>query len=590
MDDSQNYTKIKEMCLKNGISEGRTSREYLFTINSVDYFYYNKNIGEMDIVEGFVDGNNDGGIDYILNKDDKMYLIQGKSSSNLSIEDIKNVFYKICDTIEKFDKNDFDGFNSRLKSVYLNRYDDLDENKNMELVLFTNTILDNKVISELEKFKNTERMSNYTITIYDKNDIDKKKIMLFQGEEFVREDSIELYETNNFLKYNEGLIVNIKATSLKKLYLKHNDKGLFSYNLREHISQKNVDSGIDDTIKNDPKNFWFYNNGITIGCVDYILDGNKIKLYDFSIINGAQTTSKIGTSKLVDNNNDFAIVCKIVKANGTLSNSSDFISKISEASNSQKPIRPRDLKSNSIEQKRLQYGSSQNKYPLAIEIKRGVKPLNDKKVDHKWQRVTNEYVGQLILACTFQKPGTARSGKSAIFSSDKIYNKVYKRTHDYNTLYEYVKIANIYDDFKFKYLKEEADQRRLGISQNGKFTILSILFYLYKRLYCNVSGWNDTNVNEDNIEGLLTLNYHEDDYEEKLNFLFKFIIKKLSDLYSIKEKELNLTSYSNFFKTDKTYTDIILREIDTILEDEYDFDKIKKYMNIFEGEKQCTII
>ena len=64
----------------------------------------------------------------------------------------------------------------------------------------------------------------------------------------------------------------------------------------------------------------------------------------------------------------------------------------------------------------------------------------------------------------------------------------------------------------------------------------------------------------------------------------------MSDLYSIKEKELNLTSYSNFFKTDKTYTDIILREIDTILEDEYDFDKIKKYMNIFEGEKQCTTI
>lgn len=590
MNDNQNYKKIREMCLKNGISEGKTTNEYLFTINCIDYFYYNKNIGEMDIIEGFVDGSNDGGIDFILNKDDRMYLIQGKSSEKLSVDDIKNVFYKISNTIEMFDKNDFDRFSAKLKSAYLNKYDDLDENKNMELVLFTNTILDDKMKMDLEKFKNTDKMSNYIITIYDNNDIDKKKIMLYQGEEFVAEDSIELCETNNKLEYNEGLIVNIKASSLKKLFLKHSEKGLFSYNLREHISQKNVDNGIDDTIKNDPKNFWFYNNGITIGCVDYAIDGNKIKLYDFSIINGAQTTSKIGTSKLVDVNNDFAIVCKIVKANGTLSNSSDFISKISEASNSQKPIRPRDLKANSIEQKRLQYGASQNKYSLAIEIKRGVKPTNDKKVNFKWQKVTNEYIGQLILACTFQKPGTARSGKSAIFSSDKIYNKVYKRKHDYDTLYEYVRIANIYDEFKLKYSREENNQRRLGISQNGKFTVLAILFYIYKRLYCNVKGFNDSNVNEDNISGLLTLNYDKDDYEEKLYYLFKFIIRKLADLYQVKENELNLTSYSNFFKTDKMYTDVILREIDTILSDEYDFNKINQYMNIFEKEEQYQMV
>ena len=422
--DIENYTKIKEMCLKAGISSGHTSREYLFTINAVNYFYYNKNIGEMDIVEGFVDGPNDGGIDFILNRNDIMYIIQGKSSDTLSFEDIKNVFYKMCDTIENFDKNKFDNYSAKLKSIYLNRYDDLSDDKNIELVLFTNTSLNENIKLELEDFRNSDRMSNYTVVIYDKDDIEKRKITLFQGEEFVHEDSIELCETNNKLIYNNnGLIVNIKASSLKKLYTKHSVRGLFSFNLREHISQKNVDNGIEETIKNEPENFWFYNNGITIGCVDYIIDGNKIKLYDFSIINGAQTTTKIGNSKLVDIDHDFAIVCKIVKAKGTLSTSSDFISRISEASNSQKPIKPRDLKANSIEQKKLQYGAMQNEYPLAIEIKRGVKPKNEKKVDHKWQKVTNEYVGQLILSCSFQEPGKARSGRSEIFSSDKIYNR-----------------------------------------------------------------------------------------------------------------------------------------------------------------------
>lgn len=286
--------------------------------------------------------------------------------------------------------------------------------------------------------------------------------MSLQDDEFVASDFLTLFETNNKLTYNDGVIVNITATSLKKLYAKHSQKGLFSFNLREHISQKSVDSGIEETIKNDPSNFWFYNNGITIGCGDYNIDGNRLSLYEFSIINGAQTTTKIGTSKIIDDDNDFAIVCKVVKANGSLQNSNDFISKISEASNSQKPIRARDLKANSVEQKRLQISSANNIYPLAIEIKRGVRPSNEKRVNNKWQKVTNEYIGQLILSCSFQRPGTARSGKASIFSSDKVYNMIYKRKHDYNTLYDYVRIAYIFDiEFKPKYFLKNLIQNVL---------------------------------------------------------------------------------------------------------------------------------
>ena len=64
---------------------------------------------------------------------------------------------------------------------------------------------------------------------------------------------------------------------------KYGKTGLFSYNLREFISQKSVDDGIKQTIKQEKDKFWFYNNGITIGCRDFNKDGNVIKLYDFSI-------------------------------------------------------------------------------------------------------------------------------------------------------------------------------------------------------------------------------------------------------------------------------------------------------------------
>lgn len=585
----ENYKKIRNMCQKNNITSGKLTDEYIFTLNCVDYFYFNRNIGEMDIIEGFVDGTGDGGIDYILNKEDVMYLIQGKSSSNLSIEDIKGAFYKILETINNFDKNKYDKYSGQLKQVFLNRFDDLSDDKNIEIVLFTNTILTDYMKEEFFKYKN-EVLSDYKISLYDGEDIEKRELMSIQGDTQIFEDKIELWDIKNYLEYNGSVIVNIKASSLKRLYSKYSQKGLFSYNLREHISQKNVDNGIDETIRNDSDNFWFYNNGITIGCMDYDIDGDNIKIHNFSIINGAQTTTKIGESKAIDIYNDFALVCKVVKANDSLENSSNFISKISEASNSQKPIRPRDLKSNATEQKRLSTGSSQNAYPLAIEIKRGVVPSNFKSVNNKWQRVTNEYIGQLILACLLQKPGTARSGKASIFSSDKIYNQVYKRKHDYDTLYDLARIAHIFEDeFKPKYLIENNDIEKIGIMQNGKFTILSVIFYLYKKKYCDVNKYSDEKLNIDNISGKLTLGYDKDDYENKLYSLFRIIILRLSELFNSKKSDLGLTSYSNFFKTDLMYKDIILRYVDEMMKEDFYSRPINEYMSIFDNKENQTL-
>ena len=92
--------KIKKMCQDIGISKGKTSDEFLYTVDAVDLFFYKRNIGKLDIKSNFVDGKNDGGIDFIYSSEDTLYLIQGKSSNNLSIEDIKNVFNKIGETVE----------------------------------------------------------------------------------------------------------------------------------------------------------------------------------------------------------------------------------------------------------------------------------------------------------------------------------------------------------------------------------------------------------------------------------------------------------------------------------------------------------
>lgn len=590
---NNNLNKIRQLCSSLEF-KGNTSDEYLFTVNCVDYFYFSKNIGEVDILDGFTDGANDGGIDFVYFDGYRINLIQGKSSDSLTFNDIRDALTKMTITINDFKAKNIDKYSDTLKSNLRNIMETADTDE-MELTIFTNTDLTNDMIRKIEDLKNNAEFESYTVNVYGKDDIDTQVLNIDETSMCISHGKLDL-EDRNYIEYanGEGAIFTIKANSLKNLYIDYGKKGLFGYNLREQISQRSVDTAIDRTINSERDKFWFFNNGITIGCKDYIPDGKTVKLYDFSIINGAQTTSKIGKSTVVDENHDFCLVCKVIK-----SSDDDFMREISKASNSQKPIKDRDLKANSVEQRTLQKNFIENgKYQLAVEIKRGVKPKNVKNVEN-WQKVTNEYVGQILLAAQYQMPGTARSAKADIFSKDTTYIKIFSKDkikkYDYNTIYDLVRLGAKYDDFKIRFkeqnddrasrTKSETEKKNLnalnGVCNNAKFVVIGILAYYIKRLYFGIKDSYDDNFETPIITGNLSLDYENDDYKEKLEYLFEYIINRLSNLYDKNEVALSLTSYSNFFKTDKVYRDVIIPEFEAILNDKFDREKIINNIDIF---------
>lgn len=599
----ENLNKIKALCTGK-MFKGNKSDEYLYTINCVDYFFYDKNIGQCDIRDGFTDGAFDGGIDFVYDDGNKMYLIQGKCQSNLTYNDIRDIYSKMLETVNNFKSGNTDDYSSKLKAIYKNTIDKLDEPE-IEMILFTNTILTKEMISKIDDLNRNGDFQSYNLVAYGKDEIENKVLSVEDGNMCVPYGEIKL-GSKKYLDYQNGIgaIFTIKAYSLKDLYEKKRSAGLFGYNLRELISQVSVDSQIDKTIQSDKDNFWYYNNGITIGCSDFDADGDKLKLWNFSIINGAQTTTKIGKSNYVRSDNDFGLVCKVIKSSNSLDD--EFIRKISEASNSQKPIKPRDLKANSAEQKILQSKFIDNgKYQLAVEIKRGVKPSNYRSVS-SWQRVNNEYIGQIILATQFQKPGTARSNKADIFGKDSIYNMIFSKdrvkNYDYSTLFDLVSLAHLYDEFKSQYVdtkENEIDESNdedskknlnnlISVANNAKFVTIALISYFIKKLYFGVKDINDDNFSFPNITGDLSLNYRNDDYLKKINYLFGYIIDRLSMIYNMKEVQLKLTSHSNFFKTDKNYVKEIIPEFDKILNDEYDREKILDNIKIFDNNSNLV--
>lgn len=585
--------------LRKNISELTKIRdEYLFTLVCTKFYYYDGDINYSLYDNMFVDGSNDGGIDVIFNdpnsENDDLVLVQGKFTQNLSKEDIFNAFVKIDKTVCNINRGFSSNYNEKLKSTYRNCNDIVNENGNIELVLFTISSFSKddkrKIESELENY---ESLKDYNKSIYYFDDIEGQIQYINKRDPWVQEDKIEYNKDDGLLRYNSnGIMVNINANSLKILYEKYQNKGLFDLNLRKYISNKKVDNGIKNTLKNDRDKFWYLNNGITIGCNDYRVDGNTIKLYNFSIINGAQTTSLISKYNGINENTDFSLPCKIIKAKRDL-DEEDFISEIAEASNSQKPINSRDLKANRAEQKRLKNRLLKNNIPVFLEIKRGEKKPAKSKFNYKWQIIKNDLLGQLILSFILQYPGTARSSKRSLFEKESLYNKIFKRNHNIGTLVDVIKLNYHYEQFLDKSLKEkkfDIKKEEDSIAKNGKLFVIAILGFFMKverslfKITNLMDGTLKNGIHIDNLNNTIIDKYRSDDFNTLLNELFYKIILILSDLYDIQREKINTTSVSNFFKTDKNYIDIILPYIIKRIYNQYTVinEYKKKYFIIFD--------
>ena len=528
-----------------------------------------RSVFKVDFADQVVtDGKDDGGIDFLFfdEEESKIILGQSKYTTTLSPESVVEEFQKMQSTINNFKIGRTGSYNDRIKQHLQNMLDRLDSLDNVEYHLFTTAPIDpDAALLKLEK--SAPDFPTQSVVIYNGDAIEKAIIKDQEDLNTVKEDKIEIDKAKNFLEYSSkdsvGILCNVKSTSIIKLYNKYAGKGLFDLNIRRYIRNNMVDTGIKHTLDHDRDNFWFLNNGIIIACEEYIPDGNTIRLYNFSIVNGGQTTTLIGTYKGAAAE-PFLIPCKIVSTKNN-HKAATFFTKIAEASNSQKPIYPRDLKSNAPEMVRLAKWLKTEK--IYVEIKRGLKPDFTPTYSIK-----NDELGQLILSFVYQRPGTSRSGKKEIFENNVIYSQLFKANYDQEKnkkrfILDLIDLKQRYDDVESKFKKQEWSKKKLSpenieILKNGKQTIFAIFGMLY-RLVNGMITEEDINSSPKILGdtssfeyGPILSNYKADDLEEKLEQVVYDILAIITDAYKVAFKNGTATSVSNFMKTDPKYYDL----------------------------------
>ena len=567
----------------------------VFTLLCIKYFYYSDGTPfDPELVNEYItDGTNDGGIDAIFNDPtsdtNDVIIVQSKNyeKTKLTAENIAGEANKISETIKKLDSFKASGLNEKVKTAYSTAKSLKDESGIVLVVFFTSYA--QASAREASKLRSTgaKCLESYEFELNFQRDISDQIESIDNEKRFIESGELKIDELGNCLKYHDSAIVNISAQSLQKLQNQFG-KNLLGMNLRYYIHQKSVDDGIKDTVEKEPDTFWYKNNGVIIVCDAYEIDGTVLKLHNFSIVNGGQTTNMIGR---LDIEKDFCLQCKVIKTDGNNQYEKDqFTHKIAEASNSQKPIKQSDLRSNTPEQILLKEKlKKENVYYI---LKKGDKA--PKKFAEHYQVAKIDEIGKLGLAVVLQMPGSARNCRTKIYQ-DEYYNSIFSQSINAKVYADALKIVDYYSQFQKIAAKEEKyDDRTVKPAiRNGATYQLACIAYLAKvncglfthhaimQLQNNTDELREELKKMDGLEGLI-LNQIEDESDTFMSIFSIISQNVLGYCYKMEMRQRNDQSLvaANYLKSDSVYYRDILEQL-WFVYNEKDFGLKKNLDKIF---------
>lgn len=258
--------------------------------------------------------------------------------------------------------------------------------------------------------------------------------------------------------FAQGLIATVRAADLVELirdpeYPSEVDSTLFEENIRLYLGEENeVNRKILNTaLSRNNLEFWYLNNGVTIVCqaLDYQPKSAapKAHMVNPQIVNGGQTSHALFEAGRADISRiaDVRILVRIIEtADPSLTN------RVAEATNSQTPIRSRDIRSND---------------KVQIQLENALRPLgyfyerkNDQHIGEATdRRIDAVKLGQVILAYVLREPDRAKT------ASNKIFGEFYDWVFNENIL----SAENVLAIWKIYKTVEEDRQKTIKVMSGG---------------------------------------------------------------------------------------------------------------------------
>jgi hypothetical protein len=434
-----------------------------------------------------INGGDDNGIDavYFDRVNNRLWLVQAKAGKAPNMGDNK----KFCDGIRDLVHKRFQKFNSSFSRLQHDVEDALDRNgvKIVGCNIYLDDSLGSHVVNDLNQLKNELNKFDSRFEWQDLNIENIYRWLTAKQENAPIEVKLTLEKWHCLEHQRRAFYGLVNAAELAELYKQHN-KLLFERNIRYYLGTQDVNEAIAQTVKKQPLELFYLNNGLTITCTKVILplgheqESTKFTLEGFSVVNGAQTVGSIAS---VFNDNDaISPNAKLLVTIIEVGTQSDTIGiEITKARNTQNTVRDIDFAALDPNQERLRQEC------MVSNIVYQYRPSADKQ-----DAITIEQAA-IALACF--------SGNTEIIvvakkEPSQLYNRYSSTLFNNNlsgiTLCRYVRIFQYLDQSLISYAESLTNKQKM-FYRHGKFFILDIL----SRRYQSLINKPEVNLSQDDL-------------------------------------------------------------------------------------------
>lgn len=396
--------------------------------------------------------NEDKGIDlvYIDDVEKKIKFAAFKYKHSFTANGSENDIAITTKFFNRIDTENLDGLTPKTKHIIeeiLNRngYD-------YELYYVTNA-----------KKNNDTGLAEYIQSLNDKSGLETIVIGLEDWKNLIFNDDVSnhlnlVVPTSNLFLFKKtelssesSLVMHLSLEEVAKLIVREQDikTEYLSSNVREYLGEKNkYNKNIMKTIIDDPDNFMFYNNGITVVCENLKTepkDGSKnldVKITNYQVVNGGQTLvtlANVFLSLETEEQKQKFSNLKVLVRMYTTSNE-EQISKISEYTNSQTPIADKDLKS--VDRVQIDLEKYLKEHGINYIRKSGI----NKDAENFNKEIALDELAQVLYSQV--NPSIVTSNKQKLFKD--LYDEIFKEDLDFEVakraIDEYFEIINEYDN------------------------------------------------------------------------------------------------------------------------------------------------
>jgi len=379
---------------------------------------------------------------YIDEKNKQCNIIQSKFHSNEGVGEKRNDLLTFADLafIPWESKSVIESFYSRLDPIALDKFKELVHcvrSKKYDLRLYyvtTGTCTETIVNEAKSRVRQTEGISDIHILalkqilrlLKDYIDditphIQPLKLRVVSEGTIQHEGSIHRYDPRTKI---ESWVVSACGNDIAEMFSKVGRR-LFAKNIRGWLGDTDINDSISETIKKEPDNFWYYNNGITIVCEDAKKEqqgGEDVIVIDGAqIINGQQTTRSLNSNEKESKKTNVLVrIIKIPRDEADV-DYDKLINSIVRATNWQNYISPSDLVSNDYIQVFLQKEMRKVGYQY---IRKNMSKAEARTyLGQGFYQIDKREMAQAVAACLFD-PVIVRKGRENLFE-DPYYKSIF---------------------------------------------------------------------------------------------------------------------------------------------------------------------